>query len=97
LKSLDGGVWKTRIAEPKQPGLSRWHGDDKARNGGLCKPHPSGFGSRQASDAAAGGNRRAVVRPSILTEAGCGGPSCADAKMFTNDIWSTSPATTSAS
>jgi DDE family transposase len=24
-------VWKTRIAEPKQPGFSRWHGDDKAR------------------------------------------------------------------
>ena len=41
LKSLDGGVWKTRIAEPKQPVFSR----------------------RQASDAAAGRNRRAVVRP----------------------------------
>jgi hypothetical protein len=31
LKDLDGGMWKTRIAEPKQPGFSRWHGDDKAR------------------------------------------------------------------
>jgi len=31
LKELDGGLWKTRIAEPKQPGFSRWHGDDKAR------------------------------------------------------------------
>jgi transposase len=31
LKALDDGVWKTRIAEPKQPGFSRWHGDDKAR------------------------------------------------------------------
>jgi len=31
LKALDAGVWKTRIAEPKQPGFSRWHGDDKAR------------------------------------------------------------------
>lgn len=31
LKTLDHGVWKTRIAEPKQPGFSRWHGDDKAR------------------------------------------------------------------
>jgi hypothetical protein len=31
LKELDGGAWKTRIAEPKQPGFSRWHGDDKAR------------------------------------------------------------------
>jgi hypothetical protein len=28
---LNGGAWKTRIAEPKQPGFSRWHGDDKAR------------------------------------------------------------------
>jgi transposase len=31
LKTLDAGVWKTRIAEPKQSGFSRWHGDDKAR------------------------------------------------------------------
>jgi transposase len=31
LKTLDDGVWKTRIAEPKQPGFSRWHGDDQAR------------------------------------------------------------------
>jgi hypothetical protein len=31
LKALDAGMWKTRIAEPKQPGFSRWHGDDKAR------------------------------------------------------------------
>jgi hypothetical protein len=31
LKELDGGAWKTRIAEPKQPGFSRGHGDDKAR------------------------------------------------------------------
>jgi transposase len=31
LKILDTGVWKTRIAEPRQPGFSRWRGDDKAR------------------------------------------------------------------
>jgi transposase len=31
LKDLHGGVWKTRIAEPTQPGFSRWHGDNKAR------------------------------------------------------------------
>ena len=30
-KDLDGGAWKTRIAEPKPRGFSRWHGDDKAR------------------------------------------------------------------
>jgi transposase len=31
LKDLDGGVWKTRIAEPRPRGFLRWHGDDKAR------------------------------------------------------------------
>jgi transposase len=31
LKDLNTGVWKTRIAEPKQSAFSRWHGDDKAR------------------------------------------------------------------
>jgi hypothetical protein len=33
----------------------------------------------------------------ISTEAACAGPRCADAKMSTNAIWSTSPATISAS
>jgi transposase len=32
LKDLDGGVWKTRIAEPQRKSLSRWHGDTKARD-----------------------------------------------------------------
>ena len=31
LKTLDDGPWKTRIAEPKRDGFSRWHGDDAAR------------------------------------------------------------------
>ncbi|MEP9356136.1 transposase [Xanthobacter sp. KR7-65] len=32
LKDLDGGVWKTRIAEPKpSKGYLRWHGDEAAR------------------------------------------------------------------
>jgi hypothetical protein len=31
LKTLAGGAWKTRIAEHKQRGFSRRHGDDKAR------------------------------------------------------------------
>lgn len=31
MKDLDGGVWKTRIADPRPRGFSRWHGDDKAR------------------------------------------------------------------
>jgi transposase len=33
LKALDGGVWKTRIAEPKPAnGYLRWHGDEVARH-----------------------------------------------------------------
>jgi hypothetical protein len=33
LKELDGGVWKTRIAEPKPAkGYLRWHGDEAARD-----------------------------------------------------------------
>ena len=31
LKALEDGAWKSRIAEKKQPGVSRWHGDDDAR------------------------------------------------------------------
>src|SRR6202040_244020 len=35
----------------------------QSARGGLRKPHPPGFCGRQAGDAAAGRNRRAVVRP----------------------------------
>ena len=31
LKPLEDGPWKTRIAEPKGKGISRWRGDDDAR------------------------------------------------------------------
>jgi hypothetical protein len=31
LTDLDGGPWKTRIAEPQRQGVSRWHGDTDAR------------------------------------------------------------------
>src|SRR4029079_17901984 len=31
LTGLDGGPWKTRIAEPQRRGISRWHGDTDAR------------------------------------------------------------------
>src|ERR687885_540082 len=32
LKTLDRSAWKTRIAEPQRPAVSRWHGDDAARS-----------------------------------------------------------------
>jgi transposase len=31
LKDLEDGAWKSRIAEKKATGVSRWHGDDEAR------------------------------------------------------------------
>src|SRR5919199_1723476 len=31
LKTLDGGIWKTRIAEPQRKTFARWHGDEAAR------------------------------------------------------------------
>src|SRR4051794_40863087 len=31
LTDLDGGAWKTRIAEPQRRGVLRWHGDKDAR------------------------------------------------------------------
>src|SRR3712207_2248238 len=31
LTDLDGGPWKTRIAEPQRRAFSRWHGDADAR------------------------------------------------------------------
>jgi transposase len=31
LKALDGGPWKTRIAERRTNGILRWHGDNDAR------------------------------------------------------------------
>ena len=32
LKDLNGGVWKTRIAEPQRKSFSRWHGDTETRD-----------------------------------------------------------------
>ncbi len=31
VKDLDGGAWRTRLAEPKRKGLSSWRGDHEAR------------------------------------------------------------------
>jgi transposase len=32
LKTLDSGIWKTRIAEPQRTTFARWHGDEAARS-----------------------------------------------------------------
>src|SRR5512143_946448 len=39
LKDLDGGVWKTRIAEPQRKSFSRWHGDSEARDAVYANRH----------------------------------------------------------
>jgi hypothetical protein len=36
LKALEGGVWKTRIAEPELSKGLRWHGDEAARKAGYA-------------------------------------------------------------
>src|SRR5213079_2637527 len=96
LKELDGGLWKTRIAEPKQPGFSRWHGDDKAR--AAVYANRTRLGSGSASRRCGGGRKSSSdPLPTISTEAACAGPGCAVARTFTNVIWSTSPDTISAS
>ena len=40
LKALEGGVWKTRIAEPEPAnGYLRWHGDEAARRAVYANPN----------------------------------------------------------
>src|SRR5262249_61092748 len=56
LKDLDGGAWKTRIAEPKQPGFSRWHGDDRARAAVYANRPRLGSGIGQQAMRRRGGN-----------------------------------------
>ena len=81
LKELDGGVWKTRITEPKPAnGYLRWHVDDAARdavyaNRGRLK---SGVG-RDAM-------RRRGASPTFLIAAACAAPGCAVARTSTSDI-----------
>lgn len=54
LKDLDGGAWKTRIAEPQRKGISRWHGDTEARDavyanrGRLCSARAKAAMRRRA-------------------------------------------------
>src|SRR5262249_53447729 len=44
-------------------GLCPWSRRRPRPSGVLCKPHPPGLGDWQAGNAAAGGNRRAIIRP----------------------------------
>src|SRR4051812_17357173 len=64
LKDLEDGAWKSRIAEKKATGVSRWRG---GASGGLQQPRPAalgrGQGSLQASRRAGRAQLRADPRP----------------------------------
>ena len=62
LKALDGGVWKTRIAEPEPAkGYLRWHGDEAARERSTpIGAAEIGIGARRCAGAA---KWSSVLRP----------------------------------
>ena len=96
LKDLDGGVWKTRIAEPKRRAFHA--GTAMTRRGRRSMPTAPAWVRGSASRRCDGGRKSSSdPSPTISTEAACGGPGCAGAKTSTSAIWSTSPATISAS
>jgi hypothetical protein len=62
LKDLDGGVRKTRIAEPQHTAFLRWRGDTEARNAVYANRNRLRSAVGQAEHAATGGDRRTIVR-----------------------------------
>ena len=64
LKALEGGVWKTRIAEPEPAkGYLRWHGDEAARKAVYANRARLKSGYRARDDAPARRIGRAFLRP----------------------------------
>ena len=64
LKALDGGAWKTRIAEPEPAkGYRRWHGDEAARRAVYRQPGAAEVGDRARDHAPARRAGRAQLRP----------------------------------
>ena len=97
LKDLEGGAWESRIAEPKVPGVHRWHGDGEGRRAVYNNR------ARLRSGAA----KEAFKLRAELCERGFAlvldrggmrraGPGCAGGRTCASATWSTSPATTSA-
>jgi len=64
LKTLEGGVWKTRIAEPEPAkGYLRWHGDKAAQHAVLRQPGAVEIRYRGRDHASLRRTGRAVLRP----------------------------------
>ena len=82
LKGLDGGPWKTRIAEPKPAnGYLRWHGDDEAR--------AAVYGNRSRLKSGIG--KQAMRKRGEMVErsfaqflSACAARGCVVARMFTS-------------
>jgi transposase len=87
LKELDDGAWRSRIAEKKVSGVSRWHGDAEARRRrGAATPRRGGRSTTTAPGCArAWPGRRSSSGPSwssaasrwYSAAAACAGPGCA--------------------
>ena len=70
LKALEGGVWKTRIAEPEpSKGYLRWHGDEAARKAVYANPCAAEIGYRARDDAPARRNPMQAAKPGEHAEA----------------------------
>jgi len=96
LKTLDKGVWKTRIADPSSRAFHAGTATTKPvrRSMRTAPAWVPGLASRRCD----GGRKSSSgLSPIISTEAACAGPGCADATMFTSVTWSTSLAIISAS
>ena len=63
LKALDDSPWKTRIAEPKQKGFSRWRGDEAARRAVTNNRARLSLRGRPRGLQAARRDRRALLCP----------------------------------
>jgi transposase len=64
LKTLEGGVWKTRIAEPEPAkGYLRWPGDKAAQHAVLRQPGAVEIRDRARDHASSRRTGRAVLRP----------------------------------
>ena len=97
LKALDGGVWKTRIAEPEPAkGYLRWHGDEAAQRAVYANRARLRSGSAR-NHAPARRTGRAVLRPYPRSRRHATGLFCVDGRTSTSAIWSMSPGSISAS
>ena len=84
LKALEGGVWKTRIAEPEPAkGYLRWHGDEAARKAVYANRArlKSGSGARRCAGAA---KWSSAPSPMSSIAAACDGHGCADGRTSTS-------------